>query len=173
MILAFLYRLRGMHESTDTFEARLFVWSVPVAVFCIALLYLYGLPMWWGCASLLLTLGGISLGHSFAQSNTGLQYAEMGLVSFTRLEGALLPLLMAPVFGWYPFHPIIFYVVAAFFFLTWAASALSYTRIFQSRKLRLFGVTWCTPGDSSWEELLVGLCYDIAFATLIIKQIWG
>lgn len=174
MLLAFLYRQRGMHEdSTNTTEARLFYWALPILLICTLLAWLYHFPLWCGTISGVMAFIGILLGHSFAQSNTKTQYAEMGLVCFTRLELMLLPFLTAPVFGWYPFHPIFFLVIGAFFFLTWGASALSYSAIFQSKTLRLFGVNWCVPGDSSWEEWLVGLSYDIAFWTLILTQILG
>lgn len=173
MILAFLYRQRGMHEdSTDTTESRLFYWVFPMLLLCSLVADLYGFPKWWGIISALLTWGGLSIGHSFAQSNGKAQYAEMGLVCFTRLEAAFLPFLIACVWG-YAVHWIFWIVIAAFFFLTWGVSALSYSSFFQSKTLRLFGVNWCVPGDSSWEEWLIGLCYDLVFWAILGAKMWG
>lgn len=170
MILAFAYRQRGRHvDSTDTTEARLIWWVLPMLLLCTLLADAYGLPKWLGIPCGLLAWGGIAMGHSFAQNDLDLSFAEMGLVCFTRLAGMFMPFLMASFWG-YPLHGIFAVMPLLFFFQTWGASALSYSTFFQSRTLRLFGVDWCVPGDSSWEEWLIGLQYDVVFWVLFLNH---
>lgn len=167
-MLAFLYRLRGQHEeTTDTLEARLAYWVFPLLVLTTMLADHLSLPKWLGIPCALLSWGGISMGHSFAQGDTDTQYAEMGLVSFTRLAAMLLPLQMASCYYQHPALTL-YLVVVLMYYMSWAASWISYQPIFQSRKLTLFGYTWCAPGGSQWEEFLVGLSYDAVFWILFL-----
>jgi len=173
MILAFLYRQRGTHEATgETTEARLIYWSLPLMTLFCLVADLYDLPKWWGIISALLVWGGISIGHSFAQNNEDRSYVEMGLVCFTRLEAAFLPFLTAGIWG-QKVHWIFYAVLPLFFLMTWLASWVSYQSFFQSKTLNLFGVTWCKPGDSSWEEWLIGLSYDVVFWILFLTAVLG
>lgn len=173
MILAFLYRLRGQHEeSTTTTEARLIYWTFPLMLLFGIVAEMYGLPKWWAILSGIMVFIGISMGHSFAQGATGISYSEMGLVCLTRLEMAFLPFLTAPCCG-YKMQPVLWVLLPVFFLMTWAASWLSYQPFFQSKTLNLFGMTWCAPGDSSWEEWLIGLCYDVVFWVLFLVAMLG
>lgn len=161
-----LNRLRGSankYLTTDT--SRLIFWCMPWLIVCNVLADIYDLPGILAVLCALMALGGVMLGHGFAQGDSKKQYAEMGLVSFTRLAGIFLPLLIGSC---YRLHPAIelYAALPLIYFLAWGASALSYSPMFQSRALTMFGIKLCVQGDSSWEELLVGAAYDI---TLVVS----
>ena len=135
--------------------------------------------IWWGldCAvtahylgenhatmGLLFVLGVLSawlaasIGHSNWQSPSKYNYAIMGCITTLMLAIMLIPLILI--------NPDFAFLIPLG--LTGIlAAALSYTNFFQSRTLNLFGTSLCVPGDSSWQEFLIGgLPFGLAAFTL-------
>lgn len=170
---SFAYRNRGKHHEAKwdgTTVNRILSWELPVTGIMTAIAMLYGFPWWNGLICGLLGYIGVSIGHGFAQSNTPKQYAEMGLVNFTRLSLLMLPLQIQNIIH-PPIDHLFWYAVLSSFFLFWGAAALSYQPVFQAKTLRLFGIDWCVPGDSSWEEYLQGKVYGYIFSIFVIHAI--
>jgi len=165
----FLYRNRGRSESAgNTTEARLFFWAFPVGIIMAFICQAFGEHTYLAIASLLLAWGGISIGHSFAQSPGATQYFDMGLIGYTRMGAILLPLIYGARLE--DCSAILYTLIFTGFGCVFA-SWLSYTRLFQTRTLTLGGIQWCAPGDSTWEEFLLGGVYFCAFYGLFIYAI--
>lgn len=170
-IFALAYRNRGMEHTASwdgTTVNRLLSWVLPVTLTTVVISVIYGMPWWVGLLSGAITFGGLCIGHGFAQSFGWKQYLQMGLVCFTRLQATLLPLQLAIVYYPTPLFWVLWAVPPVSFFLFWGASALGYTTFFNTKTFRLFGINWCTPGSSEWEELFIGATYGLCFAVIIL-----
>lgn len=177
-MLAILYRVRGRASSyTSTGEARLLYWTLPMLLLNTYVALLYGLSPWVGAVSGIMTFIGISIGHGFAQGQTPRQYLEMGFVCYTRLAMILLPFYLVSILN-FKLQLVFWYVLPLHFFLCWGAAALSYSSFFNDKHLTIAGIDLCVPyvggvRDSSWQELLIGGCYDIVYLTLILNALGG
>lgn len=167
-LFAFLYRACGgaisLGENRDT-EARLLFWVMPVTITMAFILHRYHVPIFTGSVLCgLLSFVGREMGHSFAQGETIPSYFEMGLVTYVRL--ALIVMFpMAYLFFHGDVNGASFGFAMGIGYLAWPASYFSYR---MKSDLRLFGITWCVPDDSSWEEFLIGGIYGLAFSILLI-----
>lgn len=173
ILFAFAYRNRGMHHDmfNDT-ENRLFSWALPVTWITGFLAYVHFMPSYIALLCGIMAFIGVSIGHSFAQGDSTSQYVQMGLVNFTRLLMILFPIELGSIFFWPPAHDYLWITALLSFFLFWGASALSYTSFVQSKHLQFFGVSWCVPGDSSWEELFNGAVFGLCLSLIIICRYW-
>jgi hypothetical protein len=167
VLFAFLYRNRGMHHKASwdgTTVNRLISWELPVTLYMLAVCIVYGygwrIGLLCGLGSLL-----IMIGHGFAQSFGWKQYLQMGLVNATRLLAILSPFLLANHYYTNSFS-VLWLIPPASFLLFTGASALSYQPVLNTKTLRLFGVDWCVPGDSSWEEFLNGAVFGSVFSSI-------
>lgn len=161
-IFAFAYRARGgAIPLGSTLEARLLFFTLPVTLVTAYIAYTIGAPIWLALISGAIGFGLITMGHGFAQNDDATSELEMGLVTFTRLAGILLP------FAFFS-HVIPFFALLGW--LAWPLSRLSYLSPIADWTLNLFGILWCrTPavGGSEWEEFFVGGVYGLTFGLIL------
>lgn len=155
---AFLYRARGMSNEErhtnnigDT-QARILFWGLPWAVDGTLFAYLLGAESRGALTVLFIMLAllgwaACAVRHSAWQSPSWHNYFCMGIITTIMLTVMVLPL------TFYDPHLLFFLPLGM---LGTVASWLGYSKFFANRTLKLFGITWCVPGDSSWEEWFIG-----------------
>ena len=153
LLLAFGYRARGGAIPLGSTQlARLIFWGIPLTLCCTLICIKAGLPVWVGaCCGLTGALSAI-IGHASSQGDSVQEYERMGLITTLMLVITLLPMIIASfaitghigVIGW----------VLPLGYLGTLASCLGYRTL---EYLDLWGIEWCRPGDSSWEEFYIGL----------------
>ena len=150
IIFAFGYRLRGMaHASLDDTDSRILFWALPYAFYSLALCYaMHEYPTHTFIvffASAACAFVAATVPHASYQSTGSKNYLIMGLITTGMLSIMLMPFI---VLNWHIIEFIPLGMLGA------VASLLGYTFPFN---LKLFGLQICVKGDSSCEELLIGL----------------
>lgn len=169
IFLAFAYRSRGMAHSWGDTLNRIVSWAVPVGLVCALVAHAWGFPLWVALPCAVLAFAGACIGHASEQGDTPLQYEQMGLYCTALLTMILLPFIASISWDFYingiAMHRRGFFLVACFGgYLGAAASWLGYR---MRGGLRIFGVQWCVPGDSSWEEFYIGaLAFGVPLTAL-------
>ena len=147
IILAFCYRARGGAISLGrTSLSRLIFWAYPVGLICTLIAYLWHMPLWVGASCIVMAFLGACIGHGTEMVKSPIAYMEMGFLTCFMLFLILLQLGLAG-------HIYIIALTPLGFFGGWFASWLGWR---MNIGLRWFGIQWCVPGDSSWEELFIG-----------------
>lgn len=122
--------------------ARFLFYAFPIGTIMIALAGIYGLPLWLGLLSMALAFFASKLGHADVQGSTFTDYEGMSYNCILELMAILLPFYFTDV--------NIFFTITVFGFLGGVGDWLGYK---MKCGLRLFGIQWCIPGDTSWGEL--------------------
>lgn len=169
IFLAFAYRSRGMAHSWGDTVNRIISWAVPVGLVCALVAYTWDFPLWVSLPCAMLAYAGACIGHSSFQGDSDTAFHEMGLYCVALLTLILLPFISTVSWDFYvhglPMHHRVIFLFACFGgYLGAAAGWLGYR---MRGGLRIFGVQWCVPGDSSWEEFYIGaLAFGVPLAAL-------
>jgi hypothetical protein len=164
---AFLYRARGMeHPGMNTSEARWFFWAIPFSLDAGILSFLLG-NHHIETISLIMILSflsgwlGATIRHANWQSPSNYNYVIMGLITTAMLFLMFLPLIF--------FHPWLLQFIPIGI-TGIMASYFGYRMALNNKRLVLFGVIWCVPNDSSWEEFFIGsLPFGITISAIGLK----
>ena len=166
LFLAFAYRARGgAIPLGSTTEARIIFWAIPILLCSLAVADAWHLPLWLAPLAAMCGFGGACIGHASAQGNEVEDYFSM-----TWIVQVMLVLTLAPFYTYLCFlhtmHPFTWAVTIIFGWLAFPACALGYK---MTIGLRGWGIQWCVPGDSSWEEFFIGaIPFGITFAYLCL-----
>ena len=160
IIFAFCYRARGgAIVLNSTTLARLVFWILPVTIIMTVFALTHGYPFWLGLISGAIGFGFLCIGHGFAENDDTISFEEMGLIQFTRAASIFLP------FAFFAFPPYVVFIAL----LAYPTSLISYKYFANNGKsLTLFGIEWCVPNDSSWEELFIGAVNGLMFAVALV-----
>lgn len=156
--LAFSYRARGGALSlgpNKTMLARILFWGIPVGLVCTGIAAAHHFPLWLGAVCGVLAVGGACIGHSSEQTNTAKAYLQMGIITTIMLALIVLP---------FAFFEPRFLGIIPLGMLGTFASWLGYK---MKIGFYLFGIQWCVPGDSSWEEFFIGM-FAFGFPLVIL-----
>jgi hypothetical protein len=171
VLLAFAYRARGgaIPLGSTTF-AHIVFWALPVGCVLSAVSYSQNLPTWIAAFASIGAFSGIQwIGHANEQTDNMTAYEGM-----TYIVTSMLALIMAPFIVYLSYIHTIFdhrvYIASVLLgVLTMPLCWLSY-RIkfglgtFITIRGKKYGIQWCVPGDSSWEEFFIGALFGFIFA---------
>jgi hypothetical protein len=133
-------------------SARIICWGIPFAFDALLLAYEHGESRFWitiiAVACLFSGWFAAKIGHGAWESTGNRNYIMMGLLTTGMLTVMFSPLIAMDMrlLAVLPLG-----ILGAF------GSELGYSAICQKiGSLKFFGITWCVPGDSSYEELNIG-----------------